>query len=531
MKYSCLAVHVALLVVSIVTLTALVQAQYGASLQGTVTDKSGAVVASAAVTITNQATGVSRSTTTGDSGFYHIAGLPPGKYTVAVEAPSFKKSSTPDVVVTAEAQRGFDVALVPTQVQETVTVSAGNEQLQTESAVVDNTLSSAQVEALPAFGRDPYELVRLSPGVFGDASRQGNGNSLVIPQQVGPGGSNFQLFQTENAVQIVSNGQRVTANDYTLDGASVNSLSHGGAAVITPNAESIQEIVVVSGFTSAQDGRNTGSQIKTISKYGANVFHGSAFVKFDDKGLNAFNKFFGPTNVPLNERPCEGGTFTVVASNCPSRVDRRYRDYAGSIGGPIFKNRLFFFFSYEGVRETSTALSRDVKLETAAFRDYVKSVNPDSVAAAIFNTPGIEPRISATTSETDCCSLITDPADPNFHVLGQWYRPGTDKGNAIGNGPDGITDWGIFDLTVPSRTSGNQYNGRLDYAHGNNQFFASTYIVRLNQVGGGNRPLEDVTLKPSNYVGTLGWNRTFGGNMLNEVRFNGTRFFLTRLRQ
>jgi hypothetical protein len=513
------------MVVSIVTLTALVQAQYGASLQGTVTDKSGAVVASATVTITNQATGVSRSTTTGDSGFYHISGLPPGKYIVAVESPSFKKSSTTDVVVTAEAQRGFDVALVPTQVQETVTVSAGNEQLQTESAVVDNTLSSAQVEALPAFGRDPYELVRLSPGVFGDASRQGNGNSLVIPQQVGPGGSNFQLFQTENAVQIVSNGQRVTANDYTLDGASVNSLSHGGAAVITPNAESIQEIVVVSGFTSAQDGRNTGSQIKTISKYGTNVLHGSAFVKFDDKGLNAFNKFFGPTNVPLTERPCEGDTFTVVASNCPSRVDRRYRDYAGSIGGPIFKNRLFFFFSYEGVRETSTALSRDVKLETAAFRDYVKSVNPDSVAAAIFNTPGIEPRITATTSETDCCSLITDPADPNFHVLGQWYRPNTDKGNAIGNGPDGITDWGIFDLTVPSRTSGNQYNGRLDYTHGTNQFFASTYIVRLNQVGGGNRPLEDVTLKPSNYVGTLGWNRTFGGNMLNEVRFNGTRFF------
>src|SRR6266481_5515791 len=103
MRRPSLAVHVALLIVNIVALTALAQAQYGASLEGTVTDKSGAVVGGATVTITNQATGVSRNSVTGDSGFYRITGLPPGKYTVDVDAPSFKKSSTPNVDVAAEA--------------------------------------------------------------------------------------------------------------------------------------------------------------------------------------------------------------------------------------------------------------------------------------------------------------------------------------------------------------------------------------------------------------------------------------------
>src|SRR6266403_6035439 len=99
-------------------------AQYGASLQGTVTDKSGAVVAGATVTATNQASGISRSATTGDSGFYRITGLAPGGYTVSVEAQGFKKSSTDNVAVSGEQLRGFDVIVVPTQVQEVVTVSA-----------------------------------------------------------------------------------------------------------------------------------------------------------------------------------------------------------------------------------------------------------------------------------------------------------------------------------------------------------------------------------------------------------------------
>lgn len=497
-------------------------AQYGASLQGTIRDGSGAAVVGAKVSATNQATGVSRDTMASESGFYRIPGLPPGTYSVDVEAPSFKNQSTPNVEVAAEATRGLDVTLQPGPAQETITVSESVGGLETENANLAGTITSREIVDLPQYGRDPYQLLRLSPGVFADSSRQGNGNSQGIPQQVGPGGSNNQIFQTENQVQAIADGQRVSANNFILDGVSVNSLEWGGAAVVTPNQESVQEVSVASNSYSAQDGRNSGAQVKVISKNGTNSLHGSAFFKLNDKGLNAFNKFYGPNNVALSQITCETGTpsqFTVTASHCPDRTNQKYRDYAGSIGGPIIKNRLFFFFSYEGVRLNNTVPVRSVTLETPEFEQYVVQANPGSIAAKIFNTPGITPRISsAVGTETDCCSLI-----PNYG-LGRFYPPGTQTGQAIGNGPDGIPDWGVFDLTEPNSSSGDQYNGRVDYTQGNNQFFASTYIVRLNNFNGGQRPIQDATLKPHNYASTVGWTRTISATMLNEVRVNFTRF-------
>lgn len=502
-------------------------AQYGASLQGTVMDKSGAVVAGATVTVTNQATSVSHSAVTADSGFYRITGLPPGTYAVAVEAGSFKKSTTPNVQVTAEVVNAANVTLEAGSASESVTVSAtAGEELQTEGASVTGTITAQQIIELPDYGRDPYELIRLAPGIFSDASRQGNGNALAIPQQNGPGGSNSQIFQTENQVQAIADGQRVSANNYMLDGVSVNSLEWGGAAVVTPNQESVQEVSVGSNSYSAQDGRNSGAQVKVISKNGTNKLHGSGFFKINDKGLNAFNKYYGPTNVTASPIICETGTpsqFTITASHCPDRVDQKYRDFAGSIGGPIIKDKLFFFFSYEGVRLQNTVPVRSVPLETPQFEQYVIAQNPGSIAAQIFSTPGVAPRISTIDSETDCCSFI-----PGYG-LGRWYPAGNTIGNAIGNGPDGIPDWGFFDLTVPNSSSGNQYNGRVDYTRGSNQFFVSTYIVRLNNLNGGQRPIQDITLKPDNYAATVGWTRTLGGSMLNELRANFTRYDFDQL--
>jgi hypothetical protein len=161
---------------------------------------------------------------------------------------------------------------------------------------------------------------------------------------------------------------------------------------------------------------------------------------------------------------------------------------------------------------------RSVTLETPQFDQYVVANNPGSIAATLFSTPGITPRISTAVSTTDCCSFI-----PNYGV-GRWYSPGNTVGNAIGNGPDGIPDWGVFDLTVPNSSSGNQYNGRVDYTKGNNQLFVSTYIVRLNNFNGGQRPIDDLSLLPHNYVATIGWDRVISPTMLNEFRVNFTRW-------
>ncbi len=427
-------------------------------------------------------------------------------------------------MVEAEQPRGLDITLAVGNVQESVTVTASTGGLQTENASVNTTIGSQEVLTLPQFGRDPYELLHLSPGVFGDNARQGNGNAFALPQQVGPGQSNSSIFQTENQVQIVSNGQRVTANNYSLDGVSINSLSNGGAAVVTPNQESVQQIVVTSASYNAEQGRNSGAQVEVISKGGTNQYHGSALVKFNDKGLNAFNKFYGANNVTVNPHTCPDFAGLVTYQHCPTRNDQKYRDFAGSFGGPIISNKLFFFFSYEGLRLSNTVSNRSIKFETPAFEQYVKSVNPNSIAAKIFSTPGITPRIATTISQTDCCSLITNPSDPNYHPVGMWYQPGVGTGLATGNGPDGIPDWGVFDTRVPNSSSGNQYNARVDYNLGSNQFFASTYLVNLNNVNGGNRPIEDVGITPKNYVGTLGWTRTISPVMVNEARFNFTRF-------
>ena len=524
MSLSKLSLRTVLLLACAAFFAAAAHAQFKASIQGTVQDAKGGAVVGAKITISSQDTGVEHETVSSDQGFYRINELAPGQYTVIVEASGFKQAVLKDVLVEAEQPRGLDITLAVGAVQDSVTVSATPGGLETENANVNGTIGSQEVLTLPQFGRDPFELLRLTPGVFGDAARAGNGNSFALPQQVGPGGSNNAIFQTENQVQIVANGQRVTANNYSLDGVSVNSLSNGGAAVITPNQESVQEIIVTSASYNAEQGRNSGAQVEVISKGGTNNLHGSALAHFNDKGLNSFNKFYGANNVAVTPHTCPDFAGLVTSQHCPTRNNQKYRDYAGSIGGPIVKNKLFFFFSYEGLRLANTVVNRSVKFETPAFEKYVKNVNPNSIAAKIFSTPGITPRITSTISETDCCSLITNPSDPNYHPVGMWYQPGVGTGLATGNGPDTIPDWGIFDTTVPNSSSGNQYNARVDYTLGPNQFFASTYIVNLNNVNGGNRPIEDVAFAPKNYIGTLGWTRTISSVMVNEARFNFTRF-------
>ncbi len=150
-----------------------------------------------------------------------------------------------NVQVDAEQERGLDVTLQAGGVQETVTVTGGAQLLQTENGDVAGTLGTVEVQRLPQIGRDPYELIRLTPGVFGLGARGPSGNAVGFPNQQGPGGSNQSVFQTENQVQVSANGQRVENNNFQLDGVTAMSQAWGGAAVVTPNQESVKEIRVL----------------------------------------------------------------------------------------------------------------------------------------------------------------------------------------------------------------------------------------------------------------------------------------------
>src|SRR5713101_7664572 len=461
-------------------------AQFKASIQGTVLDSGGAAVSGAKVHIVEQETGASRDAFSSDEGFYRIADLPPGRYTVTVESTGFKTSVSKDVEIKAEEPRGFDIKLEVGAVSEQVTVSASAEALHTEDANVGTTITTEEISRLPQVGRDPYELLRFTPGVFGDGSRTGNGQ----------------------------------ANNFTIDGVSVNSLGFGGAAVITPNQESVQEMTILSSSYSAEDGRGTGAQVKVVSKSGTNQFHGTAFFKYQDPNWNAFNKFRGATG------------------QLPARVNNNFRQFGGSLGGPVSKDKLFFFFSYEGLRSNNRDVSTGTWVETTDFRQRVLAARPNSVVATILSAPGVEPRIANVLSGATCADAgITDPTHCQAvaggldigsptGATGQ-YVP-LDGANFAGGGLDGNPDIQFVQLSLPSTTNGNQYNWRADYYLGKNQFAFSTYLTRLNTIaadsGGRARPMADVSTKPQNQSEALSWIRTVSSTLVNEARLNFTRF-------
>ncbi|HLA13350.1 MAG TPA: TonB-dependent receptor [Pyrinomonadaceae bacterium] len=512
------------------------QAQFKAAVQGTITDSSGGLIPEAKVTLTNTETGKTQETTSSGEGFYIISGLPPGKYKLTVEKAGYNQKIFEDVAISAETVRGLDIALDPGEVSASVTITAGSEeQLETENANQRRGITTEEVRGLPQYGRDPYELLRLTPGIIGDSSRGSNGNSVSLGgQSTGPGGSNTSVFQTENQVQVSANGQRVTSNNYQVDGVSVNSLGWGGAAVITPNQESVKEVRILSSTYTAEVGRNSGAQIEVVSQNGTNQFHGSAFLKYDSPGLNAVNKFPGSTEAT-------------------GRVNRAFRNYGGSIGGPLHlprfgeggksyysgRDRHFFFFSFEGLRENLSSVSFNQPIETADFRSYIIANRPNSLAARLFSTSGIAPRIAGI-RPTACpglppgsvCQQLPGGLDIGSLNLGRptgaYYGFNTviDGTNQSGGGLDGIPDIQFADLLIPSQTRGQQYNVRLDFNRGDNQYAVSTYFTKQNSLGGATngRPIGDIPFNPLNKAVTVAWVRTISPTMLNEARANFTRF-------
>ena len=421
------------------------------------------------------------------------------------------------IALAAESTTGANITLQAGDVTETVTVSGDSgPPLQTETGNVTSELSTQAVRSLPQIGRDPYELLRLAPGVFGDGSRSGTGGAVALPNASGPGGSNSSIFQTENQIPIVANGQRTSQNNFEIDGVSVNSLDWGGAAVVTPNQESVKSVRISSSDYSAEAGRNSGAQIEVVSQNGTNQFHGTGVFKYNDTIFNAYNQFGGPGGAP------------------DVRVNQLLRQFAGSGGGPIVKNKLFFFVSYEGIRQNTTSYST-AYVETPQYRQQVLAARPNSIISTVFSNPGIAPRV-VSYIPTACpagfapgtCNQVAGGLDLGSLTgsRGQYVDTGA---HPTGGGLDGVPDIAFAQLALPGSMQGNQYNGRVDYNPTSADSFAvSTYITSLHQVSadaaGGSRPIGDLPFKPVNTAAMATYNRTISATTLNELRFNFTRF-------
>jgi hypothetical protein len=491
-------------------------AQFGAGIEGTVSDASGALIPKASVELVNNETKQTRTTTTSAEGFYRFSGLAPGRYTVTATAPGFKKQQMDNVSIRAEQTEGLNLQLATGDVTDTVTVTdTAGPDIKTENAEGGRVFSTRELQSLPQIGRDPYELVRLTPGIFGDGARNGAGNSVGLPNTTGPGGSNSSIYQTENQVPISSSGQRLSDNNFMIDGVSVNSLTWGGAAVITPNQDSVKELTVLSSPFSAEYGRNSGAQILVVSKNGTNSLHGGGFFKYNSPSLNAFNKYGG-------------------VSAPPTRVEQLYRQFGGNLGGPLIKNKLFWFFSYEGLRNNSTDFTTAF-VETPQYRQAVIAARPDGVTAKIFQAAGIQPRI---------VNVLSVPCPSGFGANCQVVNGGLDIGSitgarraytgSTGGGLDGIPDIQFVKLALPGQTHGNQYNGRVDFNLTSKDMLAfSTYFTLLDTLGadsgGRSRPMGDLRKSPINSLGTLTYNRIISPTLLNEARFNATRFYFNQV--
>lgn len=517
-------------------LAATTNAQFRAGVQGSVTDPQGAAVPGATMTLTNKETNRTQQTTSSDEGYYRFDQLAPGVYTITVEMTGFSKKVLENVEVRAEDVQGFNITLDAGAVTETVTVTSEEAgQLQTENAIIGGSISEREIQRLPQVGRDPYELVRLTPGVFGLGARSGTGNSVGLPNQSGPGGSNNQVFATENQVPISAGGQRVEANNYQIDGVSAMSQAWGGAAVLTPNQESVKEIRVLANNYSAEYGRNSGAQVLVVSQSGTNDFHGSLFFKRNTPGLNAVQNF--------------SRTGTAVRTD-PQRVNQFLSQYGGSIGGPIYlprfgeggpaywsgKDKLFFFFSYETVRSNSS-ITEGQWIETPQYVNLVNTLRPNSLASQILRFPGMTPPRVAGIQSRDCAGLGISEAT-RCQVVPGGLDIGSPTGSlgqtvptSIGGGLDSIPDVAFASLTIPTRSVAEQFNGRIDYQITQNDLVAfSTYFVpntsnSNDSWGSRGRPGLDFESGRKNTVGTLLWTRTLSPTMINEARFNVTRWY------
>src|SRR5262245_5345478 len=287
---------------------------------GTVTDPQGAVVAGAKVTVHNVNTGLERTTETSADGSYAVPELPIGTYTVTVNQTGFQTSSVTSVAVDVAAEKRVDVALKTGQVAPTVEVSGETLPLvERTTNDLGGVLTSQTVENMPVNGRDYTKLIFLNPGVAGS------------PDQITDSPGSFGEFSM--------NGARGRSNNYLLDGTDMNdgyrndpAINQGGVFAV-PSAilpiDAVAEMRVLSNFE-PEYGRNAGAVVNIVTKSGTNQLHGEAFEYFRNNALDARN-FFNTAD----QRP----------------APFHNNQFGGALGGPIVKDKTFFFFDYEGQRE------------------------------------------------------------------------------------------------------------------------------------------------------------------------------------
>ena len=512
------------------------------ALSGTVTDPSGAVIVGATVTATNLATGQQRSSTTTSTGSYQISLLSPGNYSIHLDASGFKSLDIPSVTVnvteTLEVNRKLEVG----SSSEKVTVEAHTENLQTQSATNGTVVGSQEIQALPLVTRNYTQIVDLSPGVVSNvanATAMGNGTQ-----------------------DVSANGQGGISNSYSMDGANVTQYTSGGAAqlgsmpgIAIPNPDTIQEFKVQTSQYDAGYGRNAGANVEVITKGGSNNFHGDIF-EFNRNNMFNANDFFYKRSELLQDQ-----------ANKPQIL--KQNTFGGTIGGPIVKNKIFFFGSYQGFRQLNgiavngfasgfesnailmpwndyadfqSGACSDLRCSNniPAYRAYLGSVfGPTGACPPVITSFGAPPN-NCNTGFVDGVTVAGDGSNITNTAISLLQSKGAFKtgynqgGYWIAAAPQSCVPSAAgcpTAISLPTRANENQYMANTDWNLTPRNTLQERYIYQSDPevqsfdclFTGSCNPGSPADVKYINHVGTLRLTSTITNNLINEARFTFQR--------
>jgi hypothetical protein len=512
--------HVGLLVLAASLFTLGASAQFRTSVQGAVTDPTGAVIPGAALTLKDTANNQTLTRTSSASGVFNFNALPADTFTLTVVHPGFQTKILSDLQFIPEQANSVNVQLDLAGTTTEVTVDASTTPaVDRETANIGGTISSNDIQHLPSFNRDVFTLTQLVPGVINDGAQASGGGVYSAPGNQGDAGSTAGgAAPTENKPQAFANGQQNSTNGISIDGISTVSAVWGGASVITPTEDSIQNVRIVTNDYDAENGRFSGAQTLVTSKSGTNQLHGSAFIAIHRPGLNAFQRSTG--------------------TGKPIRDSSRFNQYGGSLGGPIIKNRLFAFFAYESSPNNSTAIGTGW-YETPAFAALAPS---GSIASKFLTYPGSGVASTGIITQNETCTTIglvegvncrtiagagLNIGSPLTSALGtqDLTATNTSQNPGIGSGLSNVADIADYATSSPFSSYYQQYNGRMDanISAKDHLAFAIYWVPQgATSYNGGSRAYDLFHHSQINDAFSLIYNHTFSSSFLNEARANAS---------
>jgi hypothetical protein len=513
----------------------LAHAQFRASIQGTVSDPTGAAIPGATLTLTDMVNGHTQTSTSNGTGVYFLNALPADSFRLVVVAKGFASTTLTNVTIIPEQPNTLNIKLVLGTTSELVTVNAGDvPALDTTTANISGTITSNQIQHMPSFNRDLFRLASLAPGMFGDDSQSSGGNENNLPaEQNGGVQSSTGIFgKGEITPQVVGNGGQNNTSLYVIDGIPTASASWAGSTVIIPQEDSVQNMKVSANAYDAEFGRFSGAVIQVSSNTGTNSYHGSVFFKADRPGLNAWQRWNGANSV-------DPASATKTPANRGLAKDQsRFNQFGGSVGGPILHNKLFAFFAYETLRNntvtTGTGLFETPYIDTSA--------PAGSIAHTYLSLPGNAPSATSIIPGS-CAANIGVPDGPYCHTTAQGtfnigsplktplgtHDP-TYTSNAkpgIGSGLNGIGDLEEVATASPNNFTGSQYNGRMDadLTHKDRLSFIIYWAPQTTvSYNGPSRPENLENASSINDAFTALWNHTFSPTLLNEARVSASGY-------